>query len=94
MGQALNVVFRIPHVLYPQQYCCRLNIYNLEEERQVVARYGDYRSLQTAFSSSDQSTHKSNLRSREMAQRLKALAALPEVLNSIASNHMVAHNHL
>ena len=30
----------------------------------------------------------------EMAQRLRALAALPEVLSSIPSNHMVAHNHL
>jgi hypothetical protein len=29
-----------------------------------------------------------------MAQQLKALAALPEVLNSIPSNHVVAHNHL
>jgi len=30
----------------------------------------------------------------EMAQWLKALAALPEVLSSILSNHMVAHDHL
>jgi len=30
----------------------------------------------------------------EMAQWLKALTALPEVLSSIPSNHMVAHNHL
>ena len=28
----------------------------------------------------------------EMAQRLRALDALPEVLSSIPSNHMVAHN--
>ena len=27
-------------------------------------------------------------------QRLRALTALPEVLSSIPSNHMVAHNHL
>jgi hypothetical protein len=31
---------------------------------------------------------------REMAQQLRALAALPEVLSSIPSNHMVAHNYL
>ena len=31
---------------------------------------------------------------REMAQRLRALTALPEALSSIPSNHMVAHNHL
>jgi hypothetical protein len=29
-----------------------------------------------------------------MAQQLRALTALPEVLSSIPSNHMVAHNHL
>jgi hypothetical protein len=30
----------------------------------------------------------------KMAQRLRALTALPEVLSSIPSNHMVAHNHM
>jgi hypothetical protein len=30
----------------------------------------------------------------EMAQRLKALTTLPEVLSSIPSNHMAAYNHL
>jgi hypothetical protein len=30
----------------------------------------------------------------EMGQRLKALTALPEVLSSIPSNYIVAHNHL
>jgi hypothetical protein len=30
----------------------------------------------------------------EMAQRLRALTALLEVLSSIPSNHMVPHNHL
>jgi hypothetical protein len=29
-----------------------------------------------------------------MAQLLRALAALPEVLSSIPNTHMVAHNHL
>jgi hypothetical protein len=29
----------------------------------------------------------------EMAQRLRALTALPKVLSSIPSNHMVVHNH-
>jgi hypothetical protein len=33
-------------------------------------------------------------RSWKMTQWLRALAALPEVLSSIPSNHMVAHNHL
>jgi hypothetical protein len=30
---------------------------------------------------------------REMAQWLRAPTALPKVLSSIPSNHMVAHNH-
>ena len=30
----------------------------------------------------------------EMAQQLRALTALPEVLSSIPNNHMVAHNQL
>jgi hypothetical protein len=30
----------------------------------------------------------------EMAQRLRALTALPEVLSSTPSSDMVAHNHL
>jgi hypothetical protein len=29
-----------------------------------------------------------------MAQRLRAVSALLEVLSSIPSNHMIAHNHL
>jgi hypothetical protein len=29
-----------------------------------------------------------------MAQQLRALTALPEVLSSIPRNHMVAHSHL
>jgi hypothetical protein len=30
----------------------------------------------------------------DMAQQLRALTVLPEVLSSIPSNHMVAHSHL
>jgi hypothetical protein len=33
-------------------------------------------------------------RAGEMAQWLKALTALPEVLKSIPSTYMVVHNHL
>jgi len=39
-------------------------------------------------------TKKICFRAGEMAQWLRALTALPEVLSSIPSNHMVAHNHL
>jgi hypothetical protein len=34
------------------------------------------------------------LRAGEMAQRLRTLTALPKVLSSNPSNHMVAHSHL
>jgi hypothetical protein len=34
------------------------------------------------------------VRAGKMAQQLRALTALPKVLSSILSNHMVAHNHL
>jgi hypothetical protein len=30
----------------------------------------------------------------EMAQPLRALSALSEILSSVLSNHIVAHNHL
>jgi hypothetical protein len=35
-----------------------------------------------------------NVGAGQMAQWLRALTALPEVLSSIPSNHMVVHNHL
>jgi hypothetical protein len=35
-----------------------------------------------------------NLRAGKMAQWVRALIALPKVLNSNPSNHIVAHNHL
>jgi hypothetical protein len=34
------------------------------------------------------------LGAREMAQWLRVLTALPKVLSSFPSNHMVPHNHL
>jgi hypothetical protein len=37
---------------------------------------------------------KKERRAGEMPQQLRALTALPEVLSSNPSNHMVAHNHL
>jgi hypothetical protein len=40
------------------------------------------------------SEEKDVVRAGEMAQQLRALAALPEDQSSIPSNHMVAHNHL
>lgn len=37
---------------------------------------------------------KLNKGARKMAQRLGVLGALPKVLSSFPSNHIVAHNHL
>jgi hypothetical protein len=45
-------------------------------------------------SRTDKATQENLSRAREMAQRLRALTALPKVLSSNPSNHMVAHNHL
>jgi hypothetical protein len=39
-------------------------------------------------------TNKQTKKAGEMAQWLRALTGLPEVLSSNPSNHMVAHNHL
>jgi hypothetical protein len=57
--------------------------------------------LHMAFSSIDMSNsslvlcdEKHLSRAGEMAQQLRALTALPKVLSSNPSNHMVAHNHL
>jgi hypothetical protein len=36
---------------------------------------------------------KNKIGAGETTQMLRALTALPEVLSSILSNHMVAHNH-
>jgi hypothetical protein len=41
-----------------------------------------------------QRIEKNPFRAGVMAQRLRALTDLPEVLSSNSSNHMVAHNHL
>ena len=37
---------------------------------------------------------KRDLGTGEMAQQLRTVVDLPEILSSIASNHMVAHSHL
>jgi hypothetical protein len=39
------------------------------------------------------SIYKNIFRAGEMAQQLRALAILPEVLGSMPSNHMAAHNN-
>jgi hypothetical protein len=39
-------------------------------------------------------SNKKSIGAGEMAQQLRALTALPEVLSSSPSNHMVAHNYL
>jgi hypothetical protein len=34
-----------------------------------------------------------HIRTEEMVQQLKAMTALPKVMSSNPSNHIVAHNH-
>jgi hypothetical protein len=43
---------------------------------------------------SEMGLEKENTGVGEMAQGLRAVTALPKVLSSNPSNHMVAHNHL
>ena len=59
-------------------------------------RHRDGSSLGSAPAKARTSGRKLELREleRQTAQRLRALPAVPEVLSSIPSNHMVAHNHL
>ena len=52
-------------------------------------------SFRTARATQRNPVSKNNIKwARKMTQWLRALIALPEVLNSVPSNHMVAHNHL
>jgi hypothetical protein len=59
----------------------------------VPGPLGSYVSLFHKHKQKDNNKNKSS-GTREMAQWLRALTALPEVLSSIPSNHTVAHNHL
>ena len=57
------------------------------------------KSKTTLFSTNMEVTPKCSIKKStegagDMAQWLRALAALPEVLSSIPSNYMVAHSHL
>jgi len=47
-----------------------------------------------ALQEAQKAAERDRCRAGEMAQRLRALTALPEVLSSNPTNHMVAHNHL
>jgi hypothetical protein len=54
-----------------------------------------FRDFNISFSEFLKKQMKKNVRGAgEMAQRLRALTALPEVLSSIPSNYIVAHDHL
>jgi hypothetical protein len=58
----------------------------------MVDYYAGY--VHTLFITEALHIFKKNSQAGEMAQWLGALTALPEVLSSIPSNHVVAHNHL
>ena len=64
-------------------FLCLIKIYCLSSHSTAVTKHSDLSNLEKAA-----------LGAGEMAQRLRALPALPKVLSSIPSNHMVAHNHL
>ena len=56
--------------------------------------FGYSQLLSTKHNISVESCSKESMRAGEMAQQLRALATFLEVLSSIPSNHMMAHNHL
>jgi hypothetical protein len=51
-------------------------------------------SLRSVWLHSEILSQKINKGAGEIAQQLRVQPALPEVLSSNSSNHMVAHNHL
>jgi hypothetical protein len=53
-----------------------------------------YNKTPSQNSNNNEEPHRDINSSGEMAQKLRALTALPKVLSSNSSNHMVAHNHL
>jgi hypothetical protein len=54
----------------------------------------EHHELEASLSYAESSYLKNNYyRTGEMAQWVRALTALPKVLSSNPSNHMVAHNH-
>jgi hypothetical protein len=60
----------------------------------ATTRMGDIHSQRHTHTHTHTRMFKTDPRAVEMAQWLRTLAALPKVLSSIPSNHMVAHNHL
>ena len=55
-----------------------------------LSENGSYRPIHLPFNPFKKDWKKAG----EMAQQLRALTVLPEVLSSIPSNHRVAHSHL
>ena len=72
---------------------CKTLIPTFGTQRQADLRIQGQPDLPRVFQDSCGSVEKAS-RAGEMAQQLRALTAFPEVLSSIPSNHLVAHNHL
>ena len=81
----LEKIFKEPQRILPYW---GLEIAPEKIQREDSINYLDYKNKSTI------TTTKIDHGAGEMAQKLRALAALPEALSSIPSNHMVAHNHL
>jgi hypothetical protein len=77
---------RHQHPLKVTSFITRRSCHDNIKEDVLVARLDDPESILR--------NHQLGEGTGEMAQQLRALTALQEVLSSNPSNHMVAHNHL
>jgi len=59
----------------------------------ILPNYRNKIAFTTAQGLSSLDLEKKTYGAGEVAQWLRALTAVPEVMSSIPSNHMVAHNH-
>ncbi|ERE74531.1 solute carrier family 37 (glycerol-3-phosphate transporter), member 3 [Cricetulus griseus] len=66
-----------------------------KENKDVPPWFAPYVNMYTSrYLTLFRSSFRNSFLAGEMAQRLTAGAALPEVLSSVPINHMVTHNHL
>jgi hypothetical protein len=76
--------------------CIHAYAYNVLEGRRDWPNFSPERTVRAldCWAFSEPLPIKRKPRAGEMAQKLRALTALPEVLSSIPSNHMVAQDHI
>jgi hypothetical protein len=90
VGSLCSLVINLnSHLPYREQSICHLPKIN----KNTCPHRGLYMIFLISFINKNHNL-KTAQRAGGMAQQLRALTALPKVLSSNPSNHMVAHNHL